>query len=123
MEKILAFYRDLLNAVRSKDRKSMALLIRSVSDYDASQVIKNRKPSEPITDSEFSVIIKHQLKYAGAIHDIFTEESISIIHASSSGIARKIDKICTSCLFYGEQKKISVIDGNIVKEIVELEFA
>ena len=70
-----------------------------------------------------SKYIKHQLKYAGATHDIFTEESISIIHASSSGIARKIDKICTSCLFYGEQKKISVIDGNIVKEIVELEFA
>lgn len=74
MEKILAFYRDLLNAVRSKDRKSMALLIRSVSDYDASQVIKNRKPSEPITDSEFSVIIKHQLKYSltrGEVSKIF----------------------------------------------------
>ena len=63
-EKIVNFYRDLLNAFQSKNKEMVSYLVREVSDYKATQIFKNRKPGDTLKDEDIETIIKYQLKYA-----------------------------------------------------------
>ena len=67
--------------------------------------------------------IKHQLRYSGAEHDIFTEEAISRIHEYSTGIPRVISKVCTNVLIYGVQNRFRLIDDHAVATVLECEFS
>ena len=82
-------------------------------------IIFHLKPFDLTTTNEY---IKHQLKYAGAKNDIFTEKAISDIHVNTSGVARRIDKVCTNCLIYASQKKINIIDDHVVNYVSNGEF-
>lgn len=66
--------------------------------------------------------IRHQLSYAGAQGDIFTEKAIDQIYDYSTGIARTIDKVCTNVLIYGSQNRLRLIDDHAVKTVLEGEF-
>lgn len=67
--------------------------------------------------------IRHQLSYAGSGSDIFTERAIDRIFGYSTGIARIIDKVCTSCLIYGCQNRMRLIDDHAVDTVLECEFS
>lgn len=64
----------------------------------------------------------HQLAYAGAQSDIFTDKAIDQIFEYSKGIARKIDKVCTSVLIYGSQNRLRLIDDHAVDIVLKGEF-
>ena len=66
--------------------------------------------------------IRHQLKNAGAESEIFTEAAIQRIYEYSSGIARVIDKVCTSVLIYGSQNRMRLIDDHAVSLVLDCEF-
>ena len=66
--------------------------------------------------------IRHQLSFAGAEGDIFTDEAINLIHEFSAGTARVIDKVCTNLLIYGSQSRKRLIDDHAVRAILEGEF-
>ena len=67
--------------------------------------------------------IKHQMKYAGAASEIFTDAAIDVIYQYSAGTARVIDKVCTSVLLYGSQYRKKIIDDHAVKLVLECEFS
>ncbi len=67
--------------------------------------------------------IRHQLAFAGAESDIFTDEAINLIHEFSAGTARVIDKVCTNLLIYGSQSKKRLIDDHAVRAILDGEFS
>lgn len=67
--------------------------------------------------------IKHQLAFACAESDIFTDEAINLIHEFSAGAARVIDKVCTNLLIYGSQSKKRLIDDHAVRAILNGEFS
>ena len=67
--------------------------------------------------------IRHQLSYAGAQSDIFTEKAIDSIFSYSAGIARVIDKVCTNVLIYGCQNRLRLIDDHAVNVVLECEFS
>ena len=66
--------------------------------------------------------IMHQLHYAGAQSEIFTEKAIDQIFEYSKGIARTIDKVCTSVLIYGSQNRLRLIDDHAVDTVLKGEF-
>lgn len=66
--------------------------------------------------------ISHQLSYAGAQSDIFTDKAVDQIYEYSKGIARTIDKVCTSVLIYGSQNRLRLIDDHAVDIVLKGEF-
>ena len=67
--------------------------------------------------------IKRQLAYAGTESELFTEKAVDRIHEYSSGIARMINKVCTSVLIYGSQNRMRLIDDHAVAKVLEGEFS
>ena len=66
--------------------------------------------------------IRHQLAYAEAESEIFTDKAIDQIYEYSKGIARMIDKVCTSVLIYGSQNRLRLIDDHAVNTVLKGEF-
>jgi type II secretory pathway predicted ATPase ExeA len=67
--------------------------------------------------------IAAHLAYAGGQTDIFTDAALEGIYKYSSGMARKINKICTNCLMAGFQRGKKRIDEHMVKTVAEHEMS
>lgn len=66
--------------------------------------------------------IHAHMSYAGETRDIFTSSAIDAIFKYSSGVARKINKICSLSLLYAAQKAARSIDGGVIEYVVEQEL-
>jgi len=73
--------------------------------------------------SQVGEYIEKHLAYAGADHDIFSDNAIDEIYRFSSGAARLVNKVCTHCLLYGSQNGRKIIDDHMVKLVVEGELS
>ncbi|MDD4171815.1 MAG: AAA family ATPase [Syntrophomonas sp.] len=73
--------------------------------------------------AEVGEYIKRHLAYAGADHDIFSDNAIDEIFKFSSGAARMVNKVCTHCLIYGAQNNRNIIDDHMVKFVVQGELS
>ena len=62
--KIIVYYRDLLNALKNKDKNEINNLISKVSDYKANEIIRKREEGSRISDDDLETIINYQLKYS-----------------------------------------------------------
>lgn len=67
--------------------------------------------------------MKKHLEYAGADHDIFSDNAVDEIFKYSSGSARLINKACTHCLLYGAQNGRRIIDDHMVKLVIQGELS
>lgn len=67
--------------------------------------------------------IKTHLDYAGCDKDIFSDAAIDDIFQFSSGIARLVNKACTSSLIYGSQNRKTIIDDRMVGLVIECELS
>ena len=72
-----------------------------------------------LTEEETRNYIKHRLKYAGAITDIFSDSSIGLIHERSGGIPRRINHICDLSLLSGFGQKVNAINDGIINDVVK----
>jgi len=67
--------------------------------------------------------VKRHLTYAGAEHDIFSDNAVNEIFRFSSGAARLVNKVCTHCLLYGAQNGRRIIDDHMVKLVIQGELS
>lgn len=67
--------------------------------------------------------VKRHLSYAGADHDIFSDNAVDEIFKFSGGAARMVNKVCTHCLLYGAQNLRNIIDDHMVKVVIQGELA
>jgi len=72
--------------------------------------------------SQVGEYINRHLAYAGAEHDIFSDNAIDEIFRYSSGAARLINKVCTHCMLYGAQNGRRIIDDHMVKLVIQGEL-
>ena len=63
--------------------------------------------------------IAHRLSVAGAESEIFTEEASDLIYKYSGGIPRLINLLCDTALVYGFADQQSVIDKDLVSEMIK----
>jgi len=96
----------------------------------------SKEISEPITqriDFRFTLIpfdraqtqdyIHSHMRYAGAAREVFTPSAIDAVFTFSSGVARKINKACSTALLYAAQKSMHSIDGGAIDYVVEEELS
>jgi general secretion pathway protein A len=73
--------------------------------------------------SQTEEYIRAHLSYAGAEHDIFSDQAIDEIYRYSGGAARLVNKVCTHCLIYGVQNGRRIIDDHMVKLVIQGELS
>ena len=66
--------------------------------------------------------IQSHLSYAGGRQDIFTERAIDDIYAESTGIPRRINRICEKSLMYASQQGKRLIDEHLIRYVTEHEM-
>ena len=72
--------------------------------------------------SQVGEYVKNHLTYAGAEHDIFSDNALDEIFKFSAGAARMVNKVCTHCLIYGAQNGKRIIDDHMVKLVIQGEL-
>lgn len=87
------------------------------------QRIDFRFKFSPYDRAQTGDYIRSHLKYAGEDRDIFSRSAVDSIFAFSSGIARKINKICSLSLLYAAQFATHVIDDKIIDSVIEQELS
>ena len=60
--------------------------------------------------------------YAGGRQDIFTDKALDDIYKESTGIPRRINRICEKSLMYASQQGKRLIDEHLVHYIIEHEM-
>jgi len=83
------------------------------------QRILMRYSFDPLTESELSEYIDHQMKYAGAKHAIFSESAVKAIHALTRGWPRSVNSLCNSALLAGYGLKKDLIDEEVIRLAAE----
>lgn len=66
--------------------------------------------------------IGSQLRYAGGRSDVFTDRALDEIFKESTGILRRINRICDKCLIYASQQGKRLIDEHLVHYVLENEM-
>ena len=62
------------------------------------------------------------LKYADGKQEIFTDKAYDAIYKESTGIERRINRICEKCLMYGSQQGKRLIDEHMVQYVIDHEM-
>ena len=66
--------------------------------------------------------IESHLLYAGGKRDIFTDKALDEIYRESTGIPRRINRICDGSLMYASQQNKRLIDEHLVRYVLEHEM-
>ena len=62
----------------------------------------------------------HRLKIASdSDHQYMTEEALNLVYQFSKGVPRLVNQICDNAFLTGYVSETSVIDGRIMKEVIE----
>ena len=71
---------------------------------------------EALTEMETQQYIRHRLKVAGALREVFTLDAMRRVHAFSQGYPRLINIICDHALLTGYASGVKSIDVNLIRE-------
>lgn len=72
-----------------------------------------------LSHEEVGKYIDYRLKAAGGTKEIFNGNSVEEIYRASKGIPRIINNICDLSLLMGFSNQTEVVDGTVVKTVVE----
>jgi general secretion pathway protein A len=73
----------------------------------------------PLTEIETREYILHRLKIAsGSDHQYMTEAALELVYTFSKGVPRLINQICDNAFLTGYVSEKSVIDEQIMKEVI-----
>jgi type II secretory pathway predicted ATPase ExeA len=75
----------------------------------------------PFTMNEVKAYIGSRLEMVGIGRPLFTDEAVNRIFAFTSGIARLVDKLCTSCLLHGFLEESQMITEEMVNHMRDRE--
>jgi general secretion pathway protein A len=62
--------------------------------------------------------IAHRMRHAGGTGEEFTGAAVALIHETSLGIPRMINKICELCLVYAATEGAPVVSHEVVREVL-----
>lgn len=84
-----------------------------------SQRIVLRSHIDKLSEEEAKNYMTHRLKVAGQEKMLFSTDAVKLIYERSGGIPRRINNICDLALFTGFGKGSSIVNGEIIEEIVK----
>lgn len=71
----------------------------------------------PFSSDDTGEYIRHRLRVAGSVSEIFTSEAIEEIYRYSTGVPRLINTICDNALLEGYLFKSKTIDDSVVRAV------
>ena len=71
-----------------------------------------------MTEEETADYVRYLLEQAGAKYDVFDEQALSVIFASTSGTPRKINLLADLCMVTAFAEEIRVVDAGLVERIL-----
>jgi len=91
--------------------------------YDPiTQRVDFRFKLQPFDRAQSFEYIRSHMRYAGGDADIFTDTAVDAVYAYSTGLARKINKVCSLALLYASQRGKHAVDGADIDFIIEQEL-
>lgn len=88
-------------------------------DQPLMQRVALRCRMSSLTQETTKAYLRHRLKVAGAPRDLFTEESMDLIHHFSRGIPRLINTLSDNALLEGYLLKREMIDPAVVRGVAQ----
>ncbi len=80
------------------------------------QRIAVRYTLEPLTEEETTAYIRHRLKMAGTLEEIFKRDALHEVFTLSKGYPRLINIICDFALISGYSAELKKIDAGVIKQ-------
>jgi general secretion pathway protein A len=76
---------------------------------------------EPLDRRETEQYVRYRLSTAGCSDSamIFTPEAFDVVFKHSGGVPRVVNTICDSAMVYGYAQQKTVIDGDVVTEVIQ----
>jgi general secretion pathway protein A len=71
---------------------------------------------EPLTEAEAGEYIKHRLKVAGSVKEIFSKDAVREIFSFANGYPRLINIICDHAMLTGYASGLKSIDKKVIQE-------
>jgi general secretion pathway protein A len=71
-----------------------------------------------LSEEETLRYVKHRLKVAGGSPELFSEEAIKLVHASSRGIPRLINQLCDTALVYAFAEQRQQVDAELMQDTI-----
>jgi general secretion pathway protein A len=106
LQTILVGQPELRTMLRRKDMRQFAQRIAIEHHLEALQ------PDETVA------YILHRVAVAGGSANLFTAESIDLIHRCTDGVPRLVNIVCDTALVYGFGEQRPVIDVEIVEQVL-----
>ena len=72
--------------------------------------------------AETEEYIRSHLNYAACTRELFTDKAIDEVYKGSTGVSRKINRICEKSLMYASQQQKRLVDDHMVRFVVEHEM-
>jgi type II secretory pathway predicted ATPase ExeA len=118
----------LLGNIETSDEKLLPLVLAGQPELDSrlehpsfrqlKQRVSLRSVLGPLELSETAAYIAHRIRTAGGVpSQLFTRESVALIHECSSGIPRTISVICDNALVSGFALDRRPVDRSTVLEV------
>lgn len=118
----------LLGNIETSDEKLLPLVLAGQPELDGrfehpsfrqlKQRVALRSVLAPLELSETAAYIAHRIRTAGGVpSQLFTRESVSLIHECSGGIPRTISVICDNALVSGFALDRRPVDRSVVLEV------
>jgi type II secretory pathway predicted ATPase ExeA len=76
-----------------------------------------------LRNAETHAYVRHRLRVAGGIDDIFETEAIEFVHACTGGVPRLINSLCDIALVYGYAEQKQKIDVEFVAQVARERIA
>lgn len=76
---------------------------------------------EPLDRRETEQYVRYRLSTAGCSDSatVFTPEAFDVVFKHSGGVPRVVNTICDSAMVYGYAQQKTVIDGDVVTEVIQ----
>lgn len=73
----------------------------------------------PLSASDTAAYVRHRLRVAGRAAELFSPESLSLIHGQTAGVPRLINQLCDLVLVYGFADGAERIDESLVRKALQ----
>lgn len=83
--------------------------------------IAQRLRIDPLVAEDTAEYIAHRLRLVGFNKDIFTDESITLLHEQTGGAMRSIDRFATAALRVTAKRKRKLVERDVVAQVIEAE--
>lgn len=81
------------------------------------QRISIRSHLRPLDADETTQYVQHRLSSCGAGTDVFTPDSLKLVHLLSGGIPRRINTLCDHSLLVASQRGVPRVEDEVIRRV------